>query len=461
MNYDYILLDTSSLFHRFYYRDQKQEAVIDNEGYAKRPDKEPHWATPKNGGNFYASTLITYFQYLSHLRKKYPEAKFIHAIDSLDQSQSFRKGLDPDYKSNRGPKEPWLLKQLKVLPNILQALGEVQLQKPNYEADDIIESIVVQASAYQENGKWFPKENPPTFLIVSRDKDLLQAKLGDHVHVDTTNKVNGQNEILKTNEDVYNKRGVMPYQLTGLLALLGDDGISGFKGVGEKTALTAINHFGNIFNMLEGLKEDAPQKELEKMYKLLRKTFSDPENVQKLFNNYRIVVARNDLELPYPLEDLHLEARKAMNSQTYNDVKNFLHIGDNFIKSFKPLARPTHANENRADVNHNVQHNEQNNTSHYKTRSPIKMGNPVQGASAQPMNNHSVQSSQGMDNNGVDQGMPPSLPPEYYEQAYADENGSTYDGEYGEKAQKATRKYHTSTVPKSYNSAYHSMYKKP
>ena len=60
MNYDYILLDTSSLFHRFYYRDQKQEAVIDNEGYAKRHDKEPHWATPKNGGNFYASTLITH-----------------------------------------------------------------------------------------------------------------------------------------------------------------------------------------------------------------------------------------------------------------------------------------------------------------------------------------------------------------------------------------------------------------
>lgn len=448
MNYDYILLDTSSLFHRFYYRDQKQEAVIDNEGYAKRPDKEPHWATPKNGGNFYASTLITYLQYLSHLRKKYPEAKFIHAIDSLDQSQSFRKELDPDYKANRAPKEPWLLKQLKVLPNILQALGEVQLQKPNYEADDIIESIVVQASAYQENGKWFPKENPPTFLIVSRDKDLLQAKLGDYVHVDTTNKVNGQNEILKTDEDVYNKRGVMPYQLTGLLALLGDDGISGFKGVGEKTALTAINHFGNIFNMLEGLKEDAPQKELEKMYKLLRKTFSEPENVQKLFNNYRIVVARNDLELPYPLEELHLEARKAMNSQTYNDVKNFLHIGDNFIKSFKPLARPTRANENRVDA----QHNEQNNTSHHKTRSPIKMGNPTQGASAQPMNNHPAQSPQDM---------PPSLPPEYYEQAYADESGSAYDGEYSEKAQKSTRKYHTSTVPKAYNSAYHSMYKKP
>lgn len=452
MNYDYILLDTSSLFHRFYYRDQKQEAVIDNEGYAKRPDKEPHWATPKNGGNFYASTLITYFQYLSHLRKKYPEAKFIHAIDSLDQSQSFRKGLDQDYKSNRGPKEPWLLKQLKVLPNILQALGEVQLQKQNYEADDIIESIVVQASAYQENGKWFPKENPPTFLIVSRDKDLLQAKLGNHVHVDTTNKVDGQNEILKTDEDVYKKRGVMPYQLTGLLALLGDDGISGFKGVGEKTALTAINHFGNIFNMLEGLKEDAPQKELEKMYKLLRKTFSDPENVQKLFNNYRIVVARNDLELPYPLEDLHLEARKAMNSQTYNDVKNFLHIGDNFIKSFKPLSHQAQSNENRANVNHTAQHSEQNNASHHQARAPIKMGNPNQGAPMQPMNNHPAQSPQDM---------PPSLPPEYYEQAYADESGSAYDGEYSEKAQKSTRKYHTSTVPKAYNSAYHSMYKKP
>lgn len=452
MNYDYILLDTSSLFHRFYYRDQKQEAVIDNEGYAKRPDKEPHWATPKNGGNFYASTLITYLQYLSHLRKKYPEAKFIHAIDSLDQSQSFRKELDPDYKANRAPKEPWLLKQLKVLPNILQALGEVQLQKPNYEADDIIESIVVQASAYQENGKWLPKENPPTFLIVSRDKDLLQAKLGDHVHVDTTNKVNGQNEILKTDEDVYNKRGVMPYQLTGLLALLGDDGISGFKGVGEKTALTAINHFGNIFNMLEGLKEDAPQKELEKMYKLLRKTFSEPDNIQKLFNNYRIVVARNDLELPYPLEDLHLEARKAMNSQTYNDVKNFLHIGDNFIKSFKPLSRPAQSNENRANVNHTAQHSEQNNASHHQTRAPIKMGNPNQGVPMQPMNNHPAQSPQDM---------PPSLPPEYYEQAYADESGSAYDGEYSEKAQKSTRKYHTSTVPKAYNSAYHSMYKKP
>ena len=377
MNYDYILLDTSSLFHRFYYRDQKQEAVIDNEGYAKRPDKEPHWATPKNGGNFYASTLITYLQYLSHLRKKYPEAKFIHAIDSLDQSQSFRKELDPDYKANRAPKEPWLLKQLKVLPNILQALGEVQLQKPNYEADDIIESIVVQASAYQENGKWLPKENPPTFLIVSRDKDLLQAKLGDHVHVDTTNKVNGQNEILKTDEDVYNKRGVMPYQLTGLLALLGDDGISGFKGVGEKTALTAINH---------------------------------------------------------------------------NDVKNFLPIGDNFIKSFKPLSRPAQSNENRANVNHTAQHSEQNNASHHQTRAPIKMGNPNQGVPMQPMNNHPAQSPQDM---------PPSLPPEYYEQAYADESGSAYDGEYSEKAQKSTRKYHTSTVPKAYNSAYHSMYKKP
>jgi DNA polymerase-1 len=152
-------------------------------------------------------------------------------IVAKDSRESKRKELYPEYKQNRSKMPEDLIKQIKLIHEMLGLMNFFIMESPGYEADDIIHSVV---NKYHES---YDK-----ILIASSDKDLMQL-VDDKVNcIDTMkDKVYGTGEVSV-------KLGVNPNQVVDFLALLGDssDNIPGVKGIGEKTAVKLLKEYGSL-----------------------------------------------------------------------------------------------------------------------------------------------------------------------------------------------------------------------
>lgn len=144
---------------------------------------------------------------------------------------SFRNEIYPEYKANREPAPPELERQFEQCKSFTRALGIVEYGHPRYEADDLIGTLV-------ERGR---RDGLPS-TIVSRDKDLAQLVNEDDVFWDFS----GRGRI--TYAQIPDFFGVRPEQIADFLALAGDtvDNIPGVPGVGKKTAVALLGHFGTL-----------------------------------------------------------------------------------------------------------------------------------------------------------------------------------------------------------------------
>jgi len=153
---------------------------------------------------------------------------------------SFRTDIYPEYKANRDPAPPELKRQFEQCKTFARALGVLCCGHPNYEADDLIGTLVA-------GGR---RQGIPS-TIVTRDKDLAQLLSRDDVFWDFAGKGKlGYDQI----PDVF---GVWPEQIADFLALAGDavDNIKGVPGVGRKTAMALLQHFGSLENIYDRLDE--------------------------------------------------------------------------------------------------------------------------------------------------------------------------------------------------------------
>ncbi|NPA32789.1 MAG: 5'-3' exonuclease, partial [Aquificae bacterium] len=171
------------------------------------------------------------------------------------------------YKKQR-PKAPDPLKvQIPVIKELLKLSGIPTLEKPGYEADDIIAGI---SQEFQKKDFYIK--------IYTPDKDLLQL-VSQRVIV-----VNPMTGEVFTPKKVEEKFGVPPEKLADYLALVGDkvDNIPGLKGVGKKTALSILKTYGSVEEILKRWEEfsrkfpRASKEELEMSYKLV-KLYTDAE----------------------------------------------------------------------------------------------------------------------------------------------------------------------------------------
>ncbi|MCB1775868.1 MAG: DNA polymerase I [Candidatus Competibacteraceae bacterium] len=149
--------------------------------------------------------------------------------------QTFRHKWFPDYKANRPPLDPQLAQQIEPVHACVRALGLPLLQITGVEADDVIGTLTVQATA-----RGLP------VLIVSSDKDLAQL-------------VNAQVRLLDTMKNtvtdvagVAAKFGVPPHLIVDWLALVGDtsDNIPGVPGVGKVTAAKWLGQYGSLDQLI-------------------------------------------------------------------------------------------------------------------------------------------------------------------------------------------------------------------
>jgi 5'-3' exonuclease len=183
------------------------------------------------------AALYGYCRFLGDFMERVkPERVAVLFDESL--TTSFRTEIYPEYKANREPAPPELKRQFGQCRRFTRALGLMECAHPNYEADDLIGTLVSEGRA---------KGRPST--IVTRDKDLAQLMTKDDVFWDFAGKGKLKYEQIPENF------GVWPEQIADFLALAGDsvDNIKGVPGVGKKTAEALLTHFGSLDDIYANL----------------------------------------------------------------------------------------------------------------------------------------------------------------------------------------------------------------
>lgn len=169
---------------------------------------------------------------------------------------NIRRRLDlyPAYKAGRKPAPPDFYEQVPLLHELLDAFGWPLYELDDYEADDIMGTLAVQAT----------KQGIETDLITS-DLDMLQlVNLDVSIYALKT----GLSNIEHYNPESFTaKYGLEPEQFLDLKALKGDssDNIPGVPGIGEKGAIELLKQFKTLDGIYEnlGLVKDSVRKKLE------------------------------------------------------------------------------------------------------------------------------------------------------------------------------------------------------
>ena len=158
-----------------------------------------------------------------------------------------RHKLYEGYKANRKGMPEELAEQMPIIKEILRAMNIDIIEKEGYEGDDIIGTL----SRYGEN-------QGLEVTILSGDRDTFQLAT-DKVTIKIPRTKAGKTETeLFDREKVKEVYGIEPKQLIEVKGLQGDtsDNIPGVPGIGEKTALSLIQKYGNIDNIYEKLEKD-------------------------------------------------------------------------------------------------------------------------------------------------------------------------------------------------------------
>jgi DNA polymerase I len=196
--------------------------------------------------------------------------------------ETFRRELFPDYKAQRKPTPPELLKQLPLAHEAVKALGIPALTLPGFEADDVIGSLA----------ETFKADHDVT--ILTGDRDLLQL-IDDRVVVELC--VKGVSETRIFDRATFQAEyGFPPLQIIDFKALMGDssDNIPGVKGIGEKKGLALVRQFGTLAALWE-----SPEK-IDNV-RVREMVLAGKEEAEL---SYRLATIRRDLDLSSELSHL-------------------------------------------------------------------------------------------------------------------------------------------------------------
>ena len=229
-----MLLDTASLYFRAYF------GVPDS---VRAPD-----GTPVNA-------VRGLLDFISRLVGDYRPTHLACCWDN-DWRPGWRVALIPSYKAHRVARpvpggtdvevvpDP-LETQIPIIVDVLAAFGIPVVGAAGYEADDVIGTLATDAG--------MPVD------VVTGDRDLFQL-VDDQAEVRIlyTGRGVGRHERV-TNQVIREKYGIDGSQYADFAALRGDtsDGLPGVAGIGEKTAATLLNRFGDLPGILAAVLDPA------------------------------------------------------------------------------------------------------------------------------------------------------------------------------------------------------------
>ncbi len=217
-----LIIDGNSILNRAYYGIRMLNA----------PD-----GTPTNGVYGFLNILF------KNLEEDMPDYLCV-AFDVKEKT--FRHKMYDLYKAQRKPAPEDFLVQLPLMKEVLSAMNCLCLEKPGYEADDIIGTV---SKMCEENGI--------ECSILTGDKDDLQlasditkVKLVITRMGATTTTIYGADEVIE-------KYAVTPKEFIDVKALMGDasDNIPGVRGIGEKTAFSLIEKYKSLDKIYEQIED--------------------------------------------------------------------------------------------------------------------------------------------------------------------------------------------------------------
>jgi len=243
-----------------------------------------------NRAGFPTGALYGLASALTNMRKNLPMQYCICAFES--EEPTFRKELSPVYKANRPEIDPSLKLQIPKAIEMCERLGYVTVNKPGYEADDVIASIARRAVS---GDRWRVR-------VISKDKDLAQlTALEGDIAVIVPDIHAKKMEHYVDKESCEKRYGVPPELVGDWLALQGDscDNIIGIKGVGPKTAAKILKAAGSLERLLAN-----PRLAGERFANVIA------DSKAQLELNKRLVTLADDLDLPVSYEPQALAIEK-------------------------------------------------------------------------------------------------------------------------------------------------------
>ena len=243
---------------------------------------------------FYAMPLLStksgvftnaVYGFMNMFTKVITDDKPTHIAVAFDlKAPTFRHKIFADYKGTRKPMPMELRPQIDLLKDTLRLMGVCVLEKAGFEADDIIGTIA--------------KATDVQTIIITGDKDSFQL-VDEQTEIHFTKR--GLSDVdVYNNQNFKEKTGINPIQIIELKALMGDssDNIPGVAGVGEKTALTLVQTYGDIENLYEHT--DELKGKLQEKIVNGKESALLSKMLATIDTNVDITTDLNDMTYPFP-----------------------------------------------------------------------------------------------------------------------------------------------------------------
>ncbi len=171
-----------------------------------------------------------------------------------DAGWSGREQTYEAYKAQRKSRPDLLKEQWPQLMPLSEAFGFTNVRVEGYEADDVIATLSAQA-----------RERGIPVMVLTGDRDAYQL-VGDGIRVMSTGRGVTDTKVYDR-EGVIERYGVPPELVTDLIGLKGDtsDNIPGVPGIGDKTAATLLQQFGDLETVLASVDEISGAKRKENL----------------------------------------------------------------------------------------------------------------------------------------------------------------------------------------------------
>ena len=192
-------------------------------------------------------TTHAVYVFVTMLRKLINDHRPAYLAASFDLAgPTFRDRIVSDYKATRTAMPDDLQEQINWVHEACEAMGVPILTSAGYEADDVIGTMAMRASAAGFE-----------VAVVSIDKDFFQL-VRDGIRVYDPR----EDGAWFDEGGVQEKFGVKPSQVVDVLALVGDtsDNVAGVPGIGKKGAIDLVTQFGSLDALLERTGELKPKQ---------------------------------------------------------------------------------------------------------------------------------------------------------------------------------------------------------
>ncbi len=320
----FILIDGSSMLVTNYYGNLPKALLFE-----KDPEKkiELYSQIMHNQEGSYTNAMYGMMRTILKILEQQEPTHMMFAFDKT--RDTFRRQKYADYKGNRGETPDPLKEQFQNMETLLSDIGFQVMFDDNYEADDIVGSVVSR----------FEKEIPS--FIITKDHDYLQL-VNDYTRVwllqtkqetadELLNKYGAEygwnSKLAKLPDKAFevtpplclSEYGVKPEQIPDLKGIQGDssDNIPGVKGV-SSAALPLLSKYGTVEGIYEAIDACNGDKELKALSSYWKDELGISRSPMKALTEHRdmaflskdLAMIRRDYEFSQGLDDFKINLNK-------------------------------------------------------------------------------------------------------------------------------------------------------